>query len=336
MKNSHARSIPLRASVLVFLLGVLMLTKFSPPAFAQLSDSNFVNADWFTTIIPVFSAPSATLTIPGITCQVGQDTNIGKPAASRQACTYYPFPSPQSIPPSIWVAHLYQPATSFYNPSAQGAIAGVYFSYDLSPPSQSVNYGLLIFQNGRFYKSNWTDTPAVKNPSSLWKSISHGSPSALLTAADFQEVSNSGSTQVPNFSCTGSTMIFGYVTGTSSGNHWSKSNLDNWRLDIVPGDPCCLKVLNETVVNTSGGYLYTVQLQNPTGVQIQQVTVIPTSPVGVAVTPQVTPVTFQANGQATIQLKITGALPGSTVLLRLGPFDGGPLCCSVQRQFNVP
>jgi hypothetical protein len=212
----------------------------SPRAYGQLYDGTFNNTDWVSTIIPVFSSPSAQLTIPGSNCVGGQDPNGYLSSWSRQTCTYFPYPPPP-VPPSIWVAQVYQPVS--YTPSSQGGIASVSFSYDLSPNTQSMTYGLLIFQNGIYFRSvnqistpnAPNDTPGAPAGSPPWKHIQH----VTFTAEDFRVVDNLGNDRRrPDFSCNGSTIQFGYVTGTSSGNHASFSFIDNWKVDIFKAD-CC-------------------------------------------------------------------------------------------------
>jgi hypothetical protein len=211
----------------------------------------------------------------------------------------------------------------------------VRFSYDLSPPSMSVTYGLLLLQNGTYYRSNPPDTPRDATPNApVWKSL----PPRTLTAADFTEVKNGGDSGLrPNFSCTGGPIQFGYVTGTSGGNHWSISLLDNWRVDIIKGECLCLKRIKETVTCGQGGsYVFTVQLQNLTGTTIPQVFVIPTLPAGVTVSQQMFPVSLALNASTTLTFTITGAPPGATVVLRFLPSGVESPCCPPEIRVAVP
>jgi hypothetical protein len=218
---------------------VTALTAVSPVAEAQLqaSDGTFNNNDWVSQIIRpnIISSPVATLTIPGQTCSVGQFTTNGKPSPSRQSCTYYPHP-PSPQPMAIWVAHIYRPFT--YDPSTQGPIASVSFSYDLRSSLTNATHSLLIVQGNRFYRSvndpqAPNDTPLISPNPLLWKNIIH----VGFTAEEFQEVSHVGSTNHPDF-CRGGPMRFGYVTGTSSGNYWSITFLDNWKITLNKPCPC--------------------------------------------------------------------------------------------------
>lgn len=435
MKNTLTPLIHFRTPAFAL---VLLIAALSDSAYAQSAmDSTFNNADWITVLIPPTGSPPSGSTVQTPTAPSSQDTSNGNLPPSRTTTHKY-----QGVnPPGIWVAHMYQPPSAYYNPSTQGAIAGVSFSYDLSPPTVSMLYGLIILQNGIYYRSNNSpnpnDTPAntITNPP-LWKSISHSN----FTAANFEDVKDPSSTRRPDFSCKGTLIQFGYLTANSNTPD-QKSAIDNWKVEITKGNPCCGAInkseirCNETggftynfeVTNTStnptqyillspppgatytisppvintplnpgqstpvsvnitnaspnanicidvlltdkeakpccklqtclpapecpclkrlketvecgprgGSYTYTVQLQNLTGSPIQQIFVIPTSPAGITVTPSMVPVTLPAYGQASFQVTITGAAPGSTVVLQLAPSGAEPLCCSMQIRFTVP
>jgi hypothetical protein len=342
MKNILTLSIHSRISG--FLLLFLMIS-LSPSVHAQLFDTQFNNGDWSMLILPAptWSSPLAQCghPAPNPACQCGQ-VNIGNPSPpSRQTCTYYPYPQPGDPPPpppqpwSIWIVHLYTPPSSFYDPSTQGAIAGVRFSYDLSPPSRSMTYGLLLFQNGKYFRSGPADTPANSAANApTWKIF----PSRTLTAADFTEVKNGGDSGIrPDFSCKGSPIQFGYVTGTSSGNHWSQSLIDNWKVDIIKGECLCLKRLKETIACGQVGYSYSVQLQNQIGTTIPQIQVVPTLPTGVTVSQQMFTVALAPNGITTLHFTITGASPGATVSLRFLPIGvGTSQCCPPEIKVTMP
>jgi hypothetical protein len=429
MKNPHTSSITVRASIPALLILMAVLPS---AAYAQtLFDDTFNNADWITTLIaPTGSPPNAQVQFP--TAPSMQDQLNGNLAPSRTTTHQYQG----VIPPGIWVAHLYQPVSSHYNPATQGPIAAINFSYDLSPPTESVTYGLIIFQNNTYYRSNPPDTPvnAIPNPPG-WKSVSHSN----LTAANFVDVNDPSDSRHPDFSCKGSIIQFGYLTANSNTPD-TKSAIDNWRVDITKGNACCGAIakpeircnkgggftynfdvtnnstnqtqyvllsppqgatytISPSIINTSlnpgqstsvsvnitnasptgnvcidvaladkevkpccklttcvrapecaclkrlkegvecgsgGSYTYTAQLQNLTGSQIQQIFIVPTSPAGITVTPSMVPVTLAPGGIATFQVTISGAAPGSTVVLRLAPSAVEPLCCSMEIRLTVP
>jgi hypothetical protein len=334
--------IHLLTSGFVFLI---FMTALPPAAYGQPYDGTFNNTDWvsqiifFQTGIPFpISAPSSSLTIPNNNCQVGQHPT-GNPSPSRRVCTYYEHQPPLTInelPPAIWVAHIYQPFT--YTPATQGPIASVSFSYDLNPRTQSVTHGLLILQNGVFFRSvndpqAPNDTPGAPVGSPTWKHIEH----IGFTADEFRVVDNLGNDlRRPDF-CNGGPIQFGYVTGTSSGNHWSVSFLDNWKVDIK--GPClCLQRIKETIAcgQSGGSYVYTVQLKNLTTAAIPQISVVPTLPAGVTVTPQMFPVALAINGTTTLTMTISNVLPGATVVLRFLPSGVATQCCPAEIRVPIP
>lgn len=133
----------------------------------------------------------------------------------------------------IRVAHLYKGFV--YDPSSQGAINKVGYSYDLrhfTPPAgQAVAYQLLIFQNETHYGG---PVNAIFNDA--WQSFSNSN----LTAASFTKIKGNGPT-TPDFSCTGSKITFGYLTANSNPNPGTQSKrisgMDNWCLTITKAPP---------------------------------------------------------------------------------------------------
>jgi hypothetical protein len=103
----------------------------------------------------------------------------------------------------------------------------------------------------------------------------------------------------------------------------------------APACPC-LRRVSQTIECGSPGFIYTAQIQNLTGSTINELFVVPISPPGVTVTPQVIPVTIPNNATATVQLTITGAPFGSKVCLRLVPAGDDAECCSVEICIDVP
>jgi hypothetical protein len=75
-------------------------------------------------------------------------------------------------------------------------------------------------------------------------------------------------------------------------------------------------------------YTYTFSLTNLTGQAVSDVFVLPESPAGLTVTPQLFP--FPSGSQT---LAISGAAPGSTVCFRLAPRDQ---CCSTEQCLTLP
>jgi hypothetical protein len=191
-------------------------------------DGTFNKTDWTSTVLPYpVSDPNATCGSNTIPC--GQDPGGGNPFPSRK--TFHNYNGASGNPPAIWVAHLYQP--SFYNPSTQGAIISLRFGYTLrqyTAPGQNVTYRLLVFQNFTYYGSNPPDWIGVNS----WQSFGHMN----VTAANFVKVSGPPSTpQTPDFSCKGSVIQFGYLTGNSNTGS-TISAIDDWNIRIVKGATC--------------------------------------------------------------------------------------------------
>jgi uncharacterized repeat protein (TIGR01451 family) len=318
----------------------LLMVALSPWAYGQLFDTTFNTNDWSSTIIPFpISAPNAQSGFtpnpppPSPTpCATGQFFLSGN--ASHQTCMFFPLPS---IPPAIWMAHVYQPFT--YTPATEGPIGSVSFSYDLNPYTQTPTYSLLLVQGGKYFRSaNSVSNPSAPNDhpggpvgSPLWKSIQHGN----YTAEEFQQVSNVGSNVHPDFSCNGGPIKFGYLTGKSTVN-WSVSRIDNWKVDIVKAGCLCFIRTKETIACGAGGsYTYSVELQNLTTVTIPQISVVPTLPTGVTVTPQTFAVSLGPNQKVTINMTI-GAPAGSTVLLRFFPTGVDSRCCAPEIRATMP
>jgi hypothetical protein len=228
MKNALAS--PLHFHVPIFAL-LLSTTALPGPAHAQtFSDNTFSNAHWAATVLPYpLSDPTAQCGTSTVPC--GQDP-AGNPMLSRK--TYHNYNGASGNPKAIWVAHLYQP--SFYNPSTQGSIVGLTYSYELrqytASGGQNVTYRLLVFQNFTYYASNTTPPDWIGVNS--WQPFNH----ANLTAGNFVKVSGPPSTpQHPDFSCRGSVIQFGYLTGNSNTNP-TISAVDNWTVNIARGNPC--------------------------------------------------------------------------------------------------
>ena len=79
---------------------------------------------------------------------------------------------------------------------------------------------------------------------------------------------------------------------------------------------------------TGSGYTYTFSLANLTGQAVTDVFVLPESPPGLTVTPQLFP--FSSGTQT---LAIGGAIAGQTVCFRLAPRDQ---CCSSEQCLTLP
>jgi len=103
----------------------------------------------------------------------------------------------------------------------------------------------------------------------------------------------------------------------------------------------CLKPLRDNVLCAGqGSYTYTISLQNLTGVTIQQIFVIPTSPSTLNVSPQLftfPPLGLSNLSTTTQTITISGAPGGTKVCLQFSPLgDKTETCCSMKRCFLLP
>ncbi|HVZ40113.1 MAG TPA: T9SS type A sorting domain-containing protein [Candidatus Kapabacteria bacterium] len=183
------------------------------------SDGTFNDADWTSTVLPCVT--------PGSTVVAAQDTREGNPPGSRTTIHHYQGPNP-----GILVVHVRRGAS--YNPSTQGGIASLDYSYDLrhytGPEQWAVGYSPLIVQNGTYYRLNTWDAIYPD----AWQPFS----GAGLTPESFTNFCGTGPAH-PDFSCGGSRIDFGYATGNSNptagtGFQDRSSGIDNWNLTLHP------------------------------------------------------------------------------------------------------
>jgi len=136
--------------------------------------------------------------------------------------------SSASLAAGVWMV-LYSAAT--YNPSAQGAIMTVDFSYDLLRiAGGNTGYGLGIVQNGRNYRAYFGDLPGAS-----WAPFSH----SALTSSTVIEMLDSGPyphldvNSHPDFTLAGSNIQFGYlVLNSISGSINHTTGIDNWQVTL--------------------------------------------------------------------------------------------------------
>jgi hypothetical protein len=126
-------------------------------------------------------------------------------------------------------------AGAVHDPSVDGAITSVNFSYDLfhfnPPPSQAVAFGLLVLQNGTYYKS--TDDLAFD---AAWIGFSR----VGVTALDLDKISGPAGDH-PDFSAAGSPLQFGYFSRNTSdaASLHREGGIDNWSVTTLP-EPTCV------------------------------------------------------------------------------------------------
>lgn len=329
MKTALTSLIHFRASI----FALLLLTATLPgPAYVQSpysQDSTFNNGDWVTTLIPPTGSPPNSLIQPP-TAPSSQDTSNGNPPFSRTTTHKYQG----VVPPGIWVAHLYQQPSAYYDPSTQGAIAGVSFSYDLSPPTESVTYGLLIFQNGTYYRSNPKDTPVntITNPPP-WKSVSR----LNFTATNFVDVNDPSDSRHPDFSCKGSRIQFGYLTANSNTQD-TKSAIDNWRVDIIKGNPCCGAINKPEVrCQKGGGFTYIFEVTNDSTQPMQYLLLSPPPGATYTISPSVINTTLNPGQPTPVSVNITNASPGDNICIDVALADKEvKSCCKLRTCMPAP
>jgi hypothetical protein len=202
---------------IIIFTGLLAIASFafSQPTF---QDADFATG-WTTTLLTkvpaTASAPASVVTTGG----------VGLTPAFRQVQhSNYNF---------IVAAHSNQLAT--YNP-ANGAIASLDYSYDIRgigvPAASAVGFRLLVLQNGTAYGA-----PYDQVFGSAWLTV----PVKTVTSSSFVRLSSSGP-ELPDFTCTGAPITFGYATGNSIGANQPPATLtngiDNWMVRVNRGG-CC-------------------------------------------------------------------------------------------------
>jgi hypothetical protein len=125
-----------------------------------------------------------------------------------------------------------------YNPSVDGAISGVDYSFNLTnfvdTGGLSVRYWLLLYQNDSYYVSGG-DNVFIDDP--LWKFFGQDDPQTQhdnLTASCFSIVVGSGPPH-PDFSAGGTPILFGYASGNGvadNSTERTESGIDNWSVTV--------------------------------------------------------------------------------------------------------
>ncbi len=217
-----------------FLLSVAVVALVAVAGSAQATtyfDGVFNNSDWSLTVVT-----NATGT--GSTAQGFQVTTGGNPNEYREV-RHQLFVTGSPYNGAVFSLHLNNNA--FYTPSTQGAISYIDYSEDsinfipdTIVPGDGQSAGLLILQNGKYYRQQ---NPLLIMPYSGYSTWT-ANPAPGLLAADFAEVTlagvvNPGSN--PDFSATGSIMQLGFHRGNSGNSGYETDcGIDNWYVNIVP------------------------------------------------------------------------------------------------------
>lgn len=218
----------LRTSFITSLIAVCMFYANSALAVIIISDTEFQNSDWSTIELRDDGANS--------TGTGAQQAAGGNPGAYRQGQNILGGPS------IVRYAHMYGAAT--YNPSVQGAISSLDWTYDFialsvtNPTNGAIASNILIEQGGIYYVAGPGLTLSV-NPNSIppllpiWTTNSANGLSAL----NFNAVDSSGN---PDFSASGGVISFGWLTSNSTGQQppgrTATWGLDNWAFTINDED----------------------------------------------------------------------------------------------------
>jgi hypothetical protein len=189
------------------------------PATVQFFDGTFNNSDWLATEVVDTVTGGGTFTAS----QVATGGNPG---------SYRAFSFSGNAPGDYMVGHLRIGAT--YNPSQQGAIAQINYSFDLNyfdaGPGKVAPYALLLVQNGTHYESSFNSAE-----SNMWTTVQQTG----LTSANFTRRAGPGPFN-PDFSASGSVIQFGYYFGVmlTAGTFVNEdSGLDNWSVTVDTVEP---------------------------------------------------------------------------------------------------
>jgi hypothetical protein len=194
-------------------------------------DGVFNNSDWSLTVLT--NATGTGSTAQGLQFLTGGNPNEYRRVRHQLLVTGAPFNG------AVFSFHLNNNA--FYTPSTQGAITyidysedSINFVSDTIVPGNGQGSGLLILQNGKYYREQ---NPLLVMPYSGYSSWT-ANPAPGLLATDFAEVTLAGVINPlsnPDFSAAGSVMQFGFHRGNSGNSGYNTDcGIDNWYVNIVP------------------------------------------------------------------------------------------------------
>jgi len=288
------------------------------------TDTTFNNSDWNSVKLPN-STPSASFT-------ASQDLTNGSSSPSRLTTHINP-------PGSIFVAHLSVPST--YDPASQGEIVKLSYSYDLRHYTASlgaVAYSILIFQNNTYY---WR-TPSDNTNANTWQTF--GGPNLNLTAASFTKLDGLSPNVNPDFSCKGSRIVFGYITGNTNPhqlpNVTSQSGIDNWKVTIDETKACCGTISDARVTCERGVFTYAFMVTNNSIQTIQYLLLSPFAGATFTISPNVINLGLNPLGptqSTTVSVTIANASAGDHICINVGLADQSVVtCCTIQTCVDLP
>ena len=308
---------------LMWILVSLVILTAQNVAHAQtFTDTTFNNSAWNSVLLPN-SASGASFT-------ASQDTSKGNPIPSRLTTHTYP-------PGPIFVAHLSVPST--YDPASQGAIVKLGYSYGLVHYTNlRVGYSILIFQNNTYYYNLPGDL--ILGSGTTFTNFSRQN----LTASSFTKLDGPSSNVNPDFSCSGSPIVFGYVTRNSNPNpnttDVTTSAIDNWTVTIEEKRPCCGTIGEARVTCDRGVFTSTFLVTNNSAQTIQYLLLSPPAGATFTISPNV--INLGANalnpGQSTtVSVTITNASPGDHICINVALADRSVVsCCTIQTCIDLP
>lgn len=329
MKNELLKNAGIRKALspsgrfLIWMLMLLTMLALRNTTQAQTyTDSTFNNSDWTSTTLP-FPA-----TATGASSTSAKDTGNGNPAPSRTTIH-------NIVPGQIIVAH--RNLTSTYDPSVQGAITSLSYSYDLRqynpPQGAGFAYSILVFQDNTYYRS----VPVDVVFGTSWQAFSKSG----LTAASFVKVSGDSPNTNPDFSCKGTRIQFGYATANSSSGTLSlRGGIDNWTIRIDEKKSCCGAVSEQKITCDKGTYTYTFTVTNTSSQVIQYILLSPPAGATYTVSPPV--INLGANplnpGQSTsVSVTIGNASVGDKICVNVALADKSlAVCCKTQTCVKLP
>ena len=208
----------IRMLCLVLACGLPFALSVSARAEVTYEDGDFVDTDWTAEIL-------IDTTTSGATVGAVMQPTGGFPNAYRQTTHAYDAGT-------LHVAHMKPLAV--YDPGTQGAIGFVDFSFDLLlevGAPYAVRYRLLLLQDGNYYMSVASDLIFAGG----WESFSFVGQTEddFVLNAEFDN-----GTQHPDFSASGSPMVFGFRTSnfaTADDPQVRVSGIDNWRVAVHDG-----------------------------------------------------------------------------------------------------
>jgi hypothetical protein len=213
-------------------LVLLLVALVASPADASviLSDAVFDESDW-TSLELIDTSTSDSFVITA-----GQRLSGGNPDEYWRVLHTLNEAGPPGV--KIRSGHVFQPGS--YEPSTQGAVAGVQFDFEgfslVGNTAGAMGYGALIEQDGMFFVSGFGQTLDGAGFEAFGGSV--------LSATDFAKVVGGTSvdtTMNPDFSASGGVMKFGFFAsnGTFGTPSLNEGGIDNWRVEItqVPAPP---------------------------------------------------------------------------------------------------